>query len=236
MRYAVYAGTRNVYEYLIPSIKSLIANSNVDKIFLLIEDDVFPYWIPPCVEVINVREQKFFSPDGPNFSSAWSYMVLLRAAYCYILPKEVDKVLSLDMDTIAIRDVSSIWNYDISDYYFAGAKEPDKSEENLYVNMGVTLHNLKLLRESGMADKLIKELNTTKHEFPEQDVFNKLCAGKIFEIDSIFNSSICTKPTATAFIRHFAAEPINRWSRSTEYVLFKFAKWEDVLKERKRRG
>ena len=54
MRAAVYAGTRNIYENMIPSMKSLLIHSNVEKIYFLIEDDKFPYELPPEVECINV--------------------------------------------------------------------------------------------------------------------------------------------------------------------------------------
>ena len=42
---AVYTGTRNLYKQMVVAVKSLIRNSDVDKIYLLIEDDEFPYWL-----------------------------------------------------------------------------------------------------------------------------------------------------------------------------------------------
>jgi len=38
-------------------MKSLLIHSNVDKIYFLIEDDEFPYELPPEVECINVSGQ-----------------------------------------------------------------------------------------------------------------------------------------------------------------------------------
>lgn len=43
MKTAVYTGTKNLYPHMIPAIKSLLFNSDVDIIYLLIEDDVFPF-------------------------------------------------------------------------------------------------------------------------------------------------------------------------------------------------
>ena len=54
MRAAVYGGTRNVYERMLPAMKSLLMNSNVEKIYFLIEDDIFPYELPKEAECINV--------------------------------------------------------------------------------------------------------------------------------------------------------------------------------------
>ena len=95
MRAAVYAGTRNIYADMIPSMKSLLMYSNVDKIYFLIEDDEFPYELPPEVECINVSNQKWFDPEGPNFISKWSYMILLRAALTKLFP-DLDRILSLE--------------------------------------------------------------------------------------------------------------------------------------------
>lgn len=54
MRTAVYTGTRNLYPYMIAAAKSLLVHSNVDKIYFLIEDDKFPYELPPKTVTINV--------------------------------------------------------------------------------------------------------------------------------------------------------------------------------------
>ena len=47
MKIAIYSGTKNVYKNMIPSMKSLLLYSDVDKIYFLIEDDIFPYELPP---------------------------------------------------------------------------------------------------------------------------------------------------------------------------------------------
>ena len=45
MRAAVYSGTRNVYQDMLTSAKSLLIYSNVDKIYFLIEDDQLEKYI-----------------------------------------------------------------------------------------------------------------------------------------------------------------------------------------------
>jgi hypothetical protein len=54
MKVAAYSGTRNVYYRMIPAVKSLLKNSNIDLVYLLIEDDIFPYDLPEKVKCINV--------------------------------------------------------------------------------------------------------------------------------------------------------------------------------------
>ena len=231
MKYAVYSGTRNVYELMLPSVKSVLDNSDVDKIFLLIEDDKFPVALPSCVETINVSNQPYFPPDGPNYKCRWSYMVLLRAAYCYIFP-DIDKILSLDMDTIAVKDISLLWNYDISDAYFAGVVEPLKSKNYPYLNMGVTLHNLAKLRDNKAA-QIINILNTTPHQFPEQDVFNIYCCGHTVQLPAEYNCSMCTEKAQEVWIRHFAAEPVEKWTKTKEYRYYNDIPFRSVLHDRR---
>ena len=208
MKTAVYCGTRNLYEDMIPALKSLIANSDVEKVFLLIEDDTFPYELPSCVECINVSDQTYFRKDGPNYKNRWTYMVLMRAALHRVF-RDLDRIVSLDVDTIAAKDVSDLWDVDLDDYYIAGAKEPGKSwGNNIYINCGVMVLNLAKLRD-GKGDEIIEALNTKKYDFNEQDCINELCRGGIKEISSDYNANNYTITTTTPKIVHFAA--IQRW-------------------------
>ena len=124
MRAAVYCGTRNVYEDMLPSARSLLVHSNVDKVYFLIEDDKFPYKLPKEVECINVSGQKWFNADTcPNMKNRCSYMVLLRAVFSKIFP-HLDRILTIDNDTIVKGNISELWDLDLGDNYFAGCTEP----------------------------------------------------------------------------------------------------------------
>ena len=72
MKAAAYTGTRNLYSGMVPAVKSLLAHSDVEKVYLLIEDDEFPYYLPDCVETVNVSNQTYFRPGGPNMVSVRS--------------------------------------------------------------------------------------------------------------------------------------------------------------------
>ena len=222
MKAAVYCGTRNLYEDMIPAVKSLLCNSDVDRIYLLIEDDVFPYELPDCVTCINVSEQTYFRRDGPNFQNGWTYMVLMRAALHRVFP-ELDTILSLDVDTIVAKDISDLWDLDLSDCYLAGVREPHKSINRLYVNAGVILLNLKKLRETGKGDELIDSLNSKHYAFNEQDCINALCQGGILQIPGDYNSSNWTEPTTTPKIVHFAA--IKNYQDSPLVTVYRNMDW-----------
>lgn len=209
MKVAVYTGTRNLYADMIPAVNSLLIHSDVDKIYLLIEDDIFPYPLPKEVECINISHQAYFRADGPNFNSPWTYMVLIRAALSKIFP-QYDTILSLDVDTIVNENISSLWDIDLGNNYLAAAKEPFKSINLFYINMGVVLFNLKAIREAHIDDKIIEALNTKYYEYNEQDCISELCQNKIIELPADYNVCNYTAKAKHRSIIHFAA--IKNWN------------------------
>ena len=202
---AVYHATRNKYHDMYAAMKSLILNSNVEKVYLLIEDDEFPYEVPDKVECINAAGQEYILPTSPNYNCCWTWMVMLRAAFPKIFPQH-DVVLSLDIDTIVVRNIDDVWDTDLTDAYYAAAVEAKSSEfyGRVNTNMGVCLLNLAKLREDGMDDRILHELNTVQHSFTEQDVFNEFCQGHIAELSSDYNASAYTKHAVEEKIVHFA--------------------------------
>lgn len=200
---AAYCMTRNLYKWAIPSIKSLLINGKPDVIYLLIEDDEFPFKHDK-IKVINVSGQKFFPEGGPNYNNYWTWMTLMKVTLCKYLKRE-SRVLLLDVDTIIDGDISELWDLNIKDYYLAGGKEPDKSINDLYVNCGVILFNLKKLRD-GKADELIHALNTRLFGFMEQDAINELCKGQMLEFDPKFNAHPWSVPVDEPVIIHYAGQ------------------------------
>ena len=78
---AVYTGSKNIYEDMLVCSKSLIANSDVNKIYFLIEDDIFPFETPDdIIEPINVSDQEYFNFWGPNMKTKFTYFAMMRAA------------------------------------------------------------------------------------------------------------------------------------------------------------
>lgn len=211
MKAAVYAGTRNVYQDMIPSMKSLLIHSDIDKIYFLIEDDEFPYELPPEVECINVSGQEWFKPEScPNMKNRCSYMVLLRVVFSKIFP-HLDKILTIDNDTIVKEDISELWDLDLTDYYLAGCPEYKKSNSVFtYINMGIAMLNLKKMREDHKDDELLNNLNTYYYLEAEQSCINQGCQGHIFVLPSDYNANFYTiedANTSSTKIQHFAYTP-----------------------------
>lgn len=207
MRAAVYSGTRNVYEQMLTASKSLLMHSNVEKIYFLIEDDEFPFELPPEIECINIKGQQFFPETGPNYDNVLSYMVLIRAAYSKIFP-DLDRILTIDMDTVVNENISELWELNLDDYYLAAAQEMDRDTfiVHPYINLGVAMLNLKKLREDKKDDEIINALNTYYYRYNEQDCFNELCYGHILYLSNDYNASIvAANPPQHEKITHFAA-------------------------------
>lgn len=204
-RYACYCMTRNIYHKVWPSLNSLMQHTEVDKVFLLTEDDDIGYEIPRNVQIVNVKDQGYFRKDGPNYGTKWTYMVLMRTALSKVFPK-YDRILSLDLDTIIEENIGELWDMPIENHYLAGVPEPQNTRDGfVYVNCGVILWNLAKLRD-GKADEIIESLNTKRWPFCEQDCVNHLCQGGIYHLSSIYNSNPYTVPTSHPKIYHFAAQ------------------------------
>lgn len=230
MRAACYGATRNMYANMIPAIKSLLMHSNVEKIYLMIEDREFPYELPPECECIDVSKQKFFKKTGPNYKNYWTYMALMKAALHRLLPESVERVLMLDCDTIVDRNIDDVWEMDLHGKLIGAVWETFKSTEKYYYNAGVLIMDLKGLRETGLGDAWVKELNTVKYHFCEQDSMNVLFEGKILTLDQELN---CTdvSPSPMPRILHFAGH-----REFVDYPIvckYREIPWSEIRKDRR---
>ena len=226
MKAAVYTGSRNLYVDMAVAVKSLLINSDVEKVYLLIEDDDFPFILPGCVRIINVSNQNIFRADGPNMRSRYTYFAMMRAALAFILP-DLNTVLSLDVDTIVDKDISDLWDLPLgNEYYFAASKEAHRSYAGLiYTNMGVTLFNLEKLRK-GKAGEVIHALNNQWFNWVEQDAFNYLCQGGILEMPSCYNVNTWTEKTDDQRILHYAG--IKEYQSFAGYLKYQGIPFSDI--------
>ena len=159
-RVVVYAGTRNIYKNMVTAAKSLLSHTRVDRVWFLIEDDVFPQELPDVIRCKNISGQDYFPPWGPNYDAHWTYTCLLPLAYPDIF-REEDRVLRLDDDTIIMEDIGELFDMDMEDNYTAMVEEPVRGKFPFrYFNAGVCLMNLKKFRETGIWQKMIDMANS----------------------------------------------------------------------------
>jgi len=233
-----YFATRNVYVDVVPSLKSLLKNGNIDRVCILAEDDDLGFDLPAKVAVYNVKavRNKLLDPDGPNYSCRWTYMVMLKVALAKIFPR-MHRALTLDNDTIVRGDVSALWDlpYDnvpkYGNIYYWGVREPYWTAvlQRNYANAGVLMWNLDKMR-NGMADAVLQALNTTKYTFPEQDCLNDICRGQFGLMDAAYNAGDWTEaPKSEIRIRHYMATK-GMWRHVQEVQDYRNMAWEEVLK------
>ena len=228
MKHAVFCATRNLYEDMEAAARSLVANSDVDRVHFLVEDAVYPNPLPEIVECHDVSGQTFFPRSGPNVNTSWTWMVLMRAALCHVL-EDVDVVLSLDCDAFCVRDASSAWDADLRGMYLAGVTERAKSGPGKqYVNFGAVLFNLQKLRD-GKADEIIAALNARRFEFPEQDAANQLCNGFIREVPDEFNAMVFNARVDNPRIVHYAGVKREKWRENPEARLYIDMSWDEAM-------
>lgn len=231
MKHALYSGSENLYGDMQTAAKSLIANSDVDKVWLLTEGG-YDFWLPDMCEIVDVSGQEFFPKDSPNMGSKFSYLSLMRAALA-LMPElaEIDVILSLDVDTICCRDVSGAWDMPVDNCYFSASSEPREGirlKNMLYCNTGVALYNLAKLRD-GKAREVVDALNWRRYPNIEQDVFSFLCQGHIHDMPSEYNATEYTKATNVVRIKHYAGHKAAKWRLEPLVAEYRQKSWAEVM-------
>lgn len=234
-RTAVYCATRSRYRQMIASAKSLLYHNGADRIVFLTEDDnlLDAEQIPNCVSIRNVSGQTLFPQNGPNYTSRYSWIVMLRTAYTKLFP-DLHRVLSIDTDTIALRDAGSIWDYDMTGRYFSSVREVYQGIHDIqpHYRIGVAILNLDMLRD-GTDEKIIRMVNTIPLECPEQNAYCAICAGHILELPPEYNATWYgqnTVPESKAIIYHYSNYgPIESHSAYRKYARMT---WDTALRHR----
>ena len=157
-----------------------------------------------------------------------------------VLPN-IDRVLYLDGDTIVNADISELFDTDLTTYYCAGVSDiyiesvgykKTLGIDGLYINAGVILFNLDEMRKTNAAEKLFKLTAENKYKYQDQDAINVAFAGKIKELDCIYNfkcdhQKAFSEKVHSAKIVHYVG-PSKPWKKFTlnrlKRLYFKYKK------------
>lgn len=193
----VYFGSRAVYQDFVTAINSLRAHTPSANVYAIIEDDSLPI---PDVHYIDWRKQTWFSKASPNYYSKWTYVGLARAALAKVFPDK-EKILSIDVDTIVCKDISELWDIDLTGFDVAACRERMMTSKP-YFNNGVSLFNLEQIRKTGKDNAMIQLLNTIPLPYVSQDAMHLCCNFR--ELNSKWNACKFTHPCKDPYILHFA--------------------------------
>ena len=207
----VYALTRNIYDWILPSLKSLAETNPKARVFILCEDDAMPFELPMEAEVINISGQKFFPEIAAHRAESFGgYINHLKTCYSSVLP--VNKVIHLDVDTIVCDSLDGLWKTDVSGKWFAAVPESQKWYKpfgDVYYNMGVALFNLAQLRKDKIQNTMTEYLMTANQPYADQNAWNKfgIEQDKIQRLNVRYNESRVTGMTDDPAIVHYCSYP-----------------------------
>lgn len=147
-------------------------------------------------EVIKIDVTELYEKEFKQCKNETAYCTpytLLRLL-ADLIPEIPDKILYLDIDMMAADDISKLYNIDVSLYEYAAVKEkygsvflyPD------YINAGMLLFNMKMIKQTGLLEKARDLIKNKKMLFADQDAIyhsttKKMLLPRIYNEQSKFN-------------------------------------------------
>lgn len=176
--------------------------------------------------------------DSKNLNNFYTPYCLLRLFSDLLdLP---NKILYLDTDTMINKDISSLFDIDITNYEFAGVVDRlgrffiDKN----YINSGVLLLNLDMIKKTGLFKNTRELVKTKKMAFPDQSALNKL-KKYYLKIPSIYNSQRYLKKDTV--VKHFCKSirwlpiyhtiNVKQWEVKSVHKRLKIYAYDDIYKK-----
>lgn len=188
-----------------------------------------------CVDVTQIYEREF--AHCPNEDAYCSPYTLLRL-FADLVPEMPDKVLYLDVDILFNRDISFLYDTDISDVEYAAAR--DHYGKYLiypnYVNAGVLLFNLAKMKETKLLEKARRLIRTKKLVFADQSAIIRSTTKKKMLPQRFNDQKFLHKSTV---VRHFSKRlfylpyphtaNIKQWDVSRIHRIFHYYVFDDIL-------
>ena len=143
------------------------------------------------IDVTDLYEKEF--GHGKNENAYCTPYTLLRLM-ADLIPEIPDKILYLDIDMMAAKDISELYNIDISEYEYAAVREKYGSKiiRPDYINAGMLLMNMNKIKETGLLKKARELIKKRKLLFADQDAIfwstnKKLLLPRKYNEQSKFN-------------------------------------------------
>ena len=192
------------------------------------------------IDVTDLYEEQF--GNCKNEGAYCTPYTLLRLL-ADLIPQIPDKILYLDIDMMANKDIAELYNVDISNYEYAAVKEkygsvfiwPD------YINAGMLLLNIKKIKETGLLEKARYLIKTRKMLFADQDAIYRSTTKKLL-IPRKYNEQSSFKRQDTV-ICHFCkrlmwlpyphTENYKQWNNDEMHKELKCHRFDEDLNEYK---
>ena len=181
--------------------------------------------------------------ENPNENCYCSPYTLIRLLAD--LTDAPDKILYLDADIMANKDISALYDIKITEYCYAAARDYyGKFLVNpRYINAGVLLLNLKKIRKTGLFERARNLLRKKKLPFADQSALirstekgeRKLLSQRFNDQKRLYKNTV---------LRHFSrrlfwlpyphTENIKQWQIEEVHKKFGYAQFDDILNEYKK--
>lgn len=195
-----------------------------------------------CVEChfIYVDPELF---EGFPESDRYPRQIYYRLAAPLLLPQDLDRILYLDVDLVVINSLESLYHMDFEDNYYIACSHVKGfltkcnqlrlglAEEVPYINTGVMMMNLPLLRQDLTIDEIRETARQKMHTFilPDQDLLTVMHGDHIRLVDTmIYNLSDRTLVLHNADPRNAVRNL--EWVRENAVIIHYFGKnkpWKD---------
>lgn len=147
-----------------------------------------------CLHPIRISESGL---ENAPTTSRYPQEIYFRIFASYYLPKNLERVLYLDPDLVVNGSILPLYRIPLDEYYFAAASHIgtfmhkvnelrlDMDEDSPYINSGVMLMNLELLRLEQNFDDVFAFIEKRKSHLvlPDQDIISSLYGCKIYTLD-----------------------------------------------------
>lgn len=214
----------NWAQYVRIAVYSLFKNNKGPiRVYLLSDEMGYIDLDPVCklfgkgysFEFINVEKIfKHYIPSDINIDGRFTKYTLYRL----LIPKFIleDRLLYIDADAMVVGDISKLYNLDLENCIIAGVQDTGIGPflknigfqyYDIYINAGVTLMDLKTIRELNLSDEWIEMVNKKFYDCHDQDILNITCKNRVKLIDPIYNVSLSTRsdiPDKDIRIIHYA--------------------------------
>ena len=190
------------------------------------------------IDVTDIYEKEF--GKCKNESAYCTPYTLLRLL-ADIIEDIPDKILYLDIDMMAAKDISCLYNIDISDYEYAAVREKYGSKliRPDYINAGMLLLNMKKIKETDLLKKARNLIRTKKMIFADQDAIywsttKKLLLKRIYNEQSNFSKKdtvICHFCKRLLLFPYPRIENFKQWQIEEVHKVLKCYSFEDDLNE-----
>lgn len=257
----MYCGDKNTIDGLIISLLSIVKHVKKElRIYILTmkfnnhealsnkEKDILENIIKSVnknsfVKLIDCKKEYESLIPVANIDTRFTPYCMLRL-YADLLDLP-NKILYLDYDVVCNNNFEDLYNIDNSNYEIVGVLDyygshffKKKFYEKDYINSGVLLLNMDLIKKSNLFLKARKMCHNIKMLMPDQTALNKICKKKMI-VDSKYNEQHMMKDdtvfrhftTTFKFFPRFKTQTIKPWHIDNLHNILNTYCFDDILEQ-----